>query len=83
MIDEFTKAHGLSISVESGLLVLLSQRLIHQGHSPADLVALVQAAVKYPLIPSSPPEMIPEPPEPTLSPTNEGLVVAFRPNKRK
>lgn len=44
-LDEFTSAHSLSVSVESGILVLLAQRLAYQGFKPSDVLGVVEAAL--------------------------------------
>lgn len=67
MLDEFAISHQLTVSPDSGLLVLLAKRLVHRGNSPESVAALVQAAVAYQpkppeasALPSAPP---PPPPE--------------------
>jgi fatty acid-binding protein DegV len=45
-LDEFALAHNLTVSPESGLLVLLAQRLAHRGHSPDAILATVDEALK-------------------------------------
>ena len=66
MLDEFAYSHKLTVSPDSGLLVLLAKRLVHRGTDPEAVTALVQAAVTHrPKSPEppAPPPMSPPPPE--------------------
>jgi hypothetical protein len=74
-LDEFTSAHRLTISVESGLLVLLAQRLVYQGFGPADILTTVQQAMDA-MASKSPAAVSPAKP---LQDTN---VVSLRPTKK-
>lgn len=55
MIDEFTAAHNLQYSVETGLLVLLVQRLIYQGVSKDVIKILVDASCEAHTAKTAPP----------------------------
>jgi hypothetical protein len=71
MLDEFAYSHNLTVSPDSGLLVLLAKRLVHRGTDPEAVTALVQAAVTHRPKPSEPPAPPPMPPPP---PEGENIV---------
>ena len=72
MLDEFAISHQLTVSPDSGLLVLLAKRLVHRGNSPEAVAALVQAAVTHTPKPSEPPAASSAPPP--LPPEGENIV---------
>ena len=46
MIDEFAQAHRIDVAVvETGILILMVQRLVHQQHPPETIKLLVAAAI--------------------------------------
>lgn len=82
MIDEYIVTRKLKTSVESGLLVLLAQRMVYQGHSP-DLVATLAAdaasVAKATLTGDPIPEALEELPP---SPPRADNVLPFRPRQK-
>jgi hypothetical protein len=45
-IDEYASAHGLTVSLEYGLLILLAQRLVYQGHDAPAVAEAVRLAMQ-------------------------------------